>query len=175
MPSLLVRLDRLLTVLSTIALVLAGAGLIAMTILVFWSVFGRYVLNDTPTWTEPAVLLLMSWFILLGAAVGVRERLHIGFEIGLAASPPPLRFVLRIVTEVLLTGFGLAMAFYGTDLARGTWSATTPMLGISQGWDYVPVVIGGALIALFSAERLILILMQGPETDLGAPKAGTGA
>lgn len=175
MPPLLARLDRFLTLLSAVALLFAGAGLVAMTVLVFWSVFGRYVLNNTPTWTEPAVLLLMSWFILLGSAVGVRERLHIGFEIGLATSPPPLRFVLRIVTEVLLTGFGAAMAIYGAELARGTWSATTPMLGISQGWDYVPVVIGGVLIALFSAERLILVLIRGPEPDLGGPKTGSGA
>lgn len=135
-----------------------------MTVLVFWSVFGRYILNDTPTWTEPAVLLLMSWFILLGSAAGVRERGHIGFEIGLAMSPAPLRFALKLVTEVLLVGFGLAMTVYGIQLAAGTWSAMTPMLGISQGWDYVPVAAGGALITLFSVERLLMVLTGTDET-----------
>ena len=53
-----------------------------MTVFVGWQVFGRYVLNDSPSWTEPASLLLMSWFILLGSAVGVREGVHLGFEIG---------------------------------------------------------------------------------------------
>jgi TRAP-type C4-dicarboxylate transport system permease small subunit len=166
MHALVSRLRPLTAVLSRLSLVVAGVGLVTMTVLVFWSIFGRYVLNDTPTWTEPAVLLLMSWFILLGSATGVRERGHIGFEIGLAASPPPLRFLLKIVTEVLLIGFGLAMTGYGTQLAVGTWSALTPMIGISQGWDYVPVAVGGALITLFSFERLLMVLAGTDETEL---------
>lgn len=164
MAALLKTISPLAAWLSRLSLIVAGAGLITMTVLVFWSIFGRYVLNDTPTWTEPAVLLLMSWFILLGSATGVRERSHIGFEIGLAASPPPLRFVLKLITEVLLVGFGIAMLAYGTQLAAGTWTAIMPMIGISQGWDYVPVAIGGALIAFFSAERLLMVMTGVDET-----------
>ncbi len=44
-----------------------------MTAIVAWQVFCRYVLNDSPSWTEPGAVILMSWFIFLGAAVGVRR------------------------------------------------------------------------------------------------------
>jgi TRAP-type C4-dicarboxylate transport system permease small subunit len=164
MVSVLKLLDPVAGWISRAALLLAGAGVVAMTVLVFWSIVGRYVFNDTPTWTEPAVLLLMSWFILLGSAVGVRERSHIGFEIGLAAAPPPLRLAMKLVTEALLVGFGVAMVVYGTQLAAGTWNSLTPMLGISQGWDYVPIAAGGALVALFSVERLLMILTGTDDT-----------
>ena len=30
------------------------------------------------------------------------------------------------------------------------------MIGISKGWDYIPMVAGGVLIALFSLEKLML-------------------
>ncbi|MCA0320802.1 MAG: TRAP transporter small permease [Proteobacteria bacterium] len=164
MVAVLKLLDPVAGWISRAALLLAGLGVVAMTVLVFWSIVGRYVFNDTPTWTEPAVLLLMSWFILLGSAVGVRERSHIGFEIGLAAAPPPLRLAMKVVTEALLVGFGVAMVVYGAQLAAGTWSSLTPMLGISQGWDYVPIAAGGALIVLFSVERLLMILTGTDDT-----------
>ncbi len=153
-------LHRLCRSLSRLALWSAGAGLVAMTMVVFWQVFGRYVLNDTPAWAEPVALLLMSWFILLGAAVGVRERDHLGFEVGLAAAPKGLAHVMRLATEVLVLGFGLAMLWYGAELSAGTWSAPMPMLGISQGWDYVPIAAGGALVALFSLEKLLGLVVE---------------
>lgn len=171
MAALLKILNPITYALSRLALLGAGLGVLCMTVLVFWSIFGRYVLNDTPTWTEPAVLLLMSWFILLGAAVGVREKGHMGFDLGLAVAPPQLRFVLRIVTEVLVCGFGIAMLVYGTELAAGNWAGMTPMLGISQGWDLVPMAIGGALIALFSFERLIAVISGTDTYDPAAAAA----
>lgn len=164
--------------LSRLALWLAGLGLVAMMLMVSWLVIGRYILNDTPTWTEPAVLLLMSWFILLGAAVGVRERTHLGFEIGLHAAPPSLRFAMLVLIELMVGAFGAAMAIYGGELAIGTWAMRTPMIGISQGWDYVPMVIGGVLVTLFSLEKLVGVLagrVRGNETEAVTPETAGGA
>ena len=58
-----------------------------MTAFVAWQVFGRYVLNRSPSWTEPGSVMLMSWFIFLGAAVGVRENNHMGFDVLLYVLP----------------------------------------------------------------------------------------
>ena len=70
-----------------------SVGMIAMTAMVAWQVFSRYVLNASPSWTEPASVMVMSWFIFLGAAVGVRENFHMGFDVlvhFLPASAAPL-------------------------------------------------------------------------------------
>ena len=158
--SMLLVLRHVVRVLSNVALWISGAGLVAMTLAVFWQVIGRYVLNASPSWTEPLSLLLMSWFILLGAAVGVREGMHLGFEIGLHFAAPPVRRIMEITTHLLLMGFGGAMAWYGWDLAMGTWSAKMAGVDLPQGVDYLPLVGGGALICLFSFERLITDLTE---------------
>lgn len=162
----LVAFSRVLSIVNKAALWLAGIGLILMTVLIGWQVFGRYVLNQSPSWTEPASLLLMSWFILLGSAVGVREANHLGFESALHHAPPFLRQLMLIVTEALIIGFGLAMAWYGTLLAAETWSAAMAGLPIPQGVDYVPLAIGGILIALFAAEKLVRLLIAGESVPL---------
>lgn len=167
-PLPLLALRRVVRLLSGTALWISGAGLVAMTAAVFWQVIGRYVLNASPSWTEPLSLLLMSWFILLGAAVGVRENMHLGFEIGLHFATPPVRRAMEIATHVLVMGFGGAMAWYGWDLAMGTWSAKMAGVDLPQGVDYLPLVGGGALICLFSFERLLTDLTEGrvPEVPL---------
>lgn len=168
-------MSRVLAVVNVAALWTAGVGLVLMTLFVGYQIFGRYVLNASPTWTEPAALLLMSWFILLGSACGVREGNHLGFEIGLHHAPPALRRLMLLVTEILVFGFGIAMAWYGLDLAVETWAALMPGLPIPQGTDYLPLAVGGVLIALFSLEKLVRLILAGEEAPLvaepGDPRA----
>ncbi|MBM6592473.1 TRAP transporter small permease [Microvirga pudoricolor] len=162
-------LPRFLSRLSQAALWISGVGLVAMTAFVAWQVFGRYVLNESPSWTEPASLLLMSWFILLGSAVGVKEGVHLGFETGLHYAPHALRRIMLAVTEILVIGFGAAMSWYGTLLAIETWSANMAGLPIPQGMDYLPLAFGGALIAIFSLEKLVLLIVRDEEVPLVRP------
>ncbi len=147
--------------LSLVSLVAAGLGLVAMTMIVAWTVFGRYILNDTPTWGEPVSLFLMLWFILLGGSVGVREMDHMGFDIGLHYARGVWKSVLVYTNEALVTLFGIAMVFYGTKLAAGVWSDTIPVVGISKGWDYVPIAVGGVMVTLFSIEKVLLRVSGG--------------
>jgi TRAP-type C4-dicarboxylate transport system permease small subunit len=41
-----------------------------------------------------------------------------------------------------------------------------PSLGISGGWDYIPLVAGGALVCLFSLERIVLRIAGEPIDDI---------
>jgi TRAP-type C4-dicarboxylate transport system permease small subunit len=148
--------------LNTAALYAAGVGLVTMTIIVAWQVFCRFVLNDSPSWTEPGAVMLMSWFIFLGAAVGVRENNHMGFDVLLYMLPPSAKKWLRMISDIVIFAFGVAMVWYGWNLVVLTWNTTLPALGISGGWDYVPVVGGGVLIGLFALERIMLRLQGAP-------------
>ena len=57
--------------------------------------FGRYVLNDTPTWAESTALVLVLYVTMLGAAVGVRDAGHIGLESLLILAPDALQAEAR--------------------------------------------------------------------------------
>ena len=58
------------------------------------------------------------------------------------------------------------MSWYGAMLAIETWSADMPGLPIPQGMDYVPLSVGGVLIALFSLEKLVRLLALGEEAPM---------
>ncbi|HEY9010742.1 MAG TPA: TRAP transporter small permease [Devosia sp.] len=149
-------LARALSRVSTAALWLAGTGLVAMTVIVGWQVFTRYVLNWSNAWTEPAAVLLMSWFIFLGAAVGIRENYHLGFDVLLYVLPKSSKRVLRSISDVVVIAFGAGMIYFGLQLVALGWPARLPSLGIPEGVKYLPIVFGGVLIILFALERLLL-------------------
>lgn len=150
---------RALTALCNLALYLAGIGLVVMSVIVFWQVFLRYVLNWSNDWTEITAVMLMSWFIFLGAAVGVRENYHLGFDVLLYALPEGGKKHLRAISDIVVFAFAVGMIYYGMQLVLLQWPARMPALGIPEGISYLPVVGGGILIALFAAERLTLRFM----------------
>lgn len=154
MKSFWLATERLLSQLAKLALWVSGAGLTLMTIIIFWQVFSRYVLNSSPSWTESFSVLLMGWFIFLGAAVGVRERTHLGFDVLLYFLPPSGKGVLRSISDVVVFAFGFGMIVYGIQLSRLTWNTVMPSLDLPGGVGFLPVVLGGALVCLFSLERL---------------------
>lgn len=149
---------RLCAAVSKVALMLAVAGLIALILCVQLQVVGRYVLNDTPTWAEALALLLVLYVTALGVAVGVRDAGHIGLESFVSLLPERWRLKLELLIHALVALFGGLMAQAGWLWATLKWGERKPMLGLPEGMDYLPLVIAGALIVLFSVEHVVALL-----------------
>ena len=136
----------------------AVAGLAGIVMTVAWQVFGRYVLNDTPTWAESTALVLILYVTMLGAAVGVRDAGHIGLDSLLVLAPEGLRLKLEMVIHLLVGGFGAIMAWNGAILAESVMGYKIPTLGLPEGINHLPSVIAGVLIMLFSLEHIVALL-----------------
>jgi TRAP-type C4-dicarboxylate transport system permease small subunit len=163
------RAGRVLHGISSVALWVAGIGLVAMTAIVAYQVFTRYVLNSSPPWTEAASIMIMSWFIFLGAAVGVRENFHMGFDVLTYVMPDAGKTWLRTISDLAILAFAFGMVFYGGELALRYWSTRIPVLGLPTTFTYLPIVISGVLMCLFSLERILLRFagepVDAPEND----------
>ena len=139
-------------------------GLVAVICAVSWQVFGRYVLNNTPTWAESLALLLVIYVTMLGVAVGVRDAGHIGLESMLLLAPDSLRLKMEYLIHFLIGVFGAAMSWNCAFLAMSVWGYRLPTLWISEGWRYVPAAVAGVLIVMFSIEHIIA-LAKGREVE----------
>ncbi|MDR7308251.1 TRAP transporter small permease [Rhodoferax saidenbachensis] len=153
---------RFCATLSKLSLMLAVAGLIVLIACVQYQVIGRYVFNDTPTWAEALALLLVLYITALGVAVGVRDAGHIGMDSIISLLPESMRLKLEIIIHILVGTFGALMAYNGYIWAVLKWNDQKPMLAIPSSMDYVPLVIAGVLVVLFTIEHVIA-LIQGKE------------
>lgn len=133
----------------------AAAGIIVMTAIVGWQVFGRYVLNSSPSWSEQASLTLMIWYVSFAAAAGVREGFHIRIVALENAVPPKARKAMRVVSNLVVAACGAAMLVWGGALVARTWSHVIPSLGLPRGAAYLGLPLSGGLIFLFSIERIL--------------------
>src|SRR6218665_1056606 len=145
---------------------LAGIGLVAMTVIVAYQVFMRFVINASPSWTEAGAIMLVTWFVFLGAAVGVRENFHMGFDVLLYMLPPGAKPWLRGISDVAVFAFAFGMLWYGGELAIRYWSTRIPVLGLPTSFTYFPIVVSGFLMCLFALERFLLRLAGEPVDDM---------
>ena len=141
--------------LSRLVRAFACAGLLAMSLIIAWQVFARYVLNASPAWAEQAALLLMIWYVLLAAAAGVREAFHIRIAAFVDLLAPRLRRVALISAHLVVAGFGIAMTVWGCELVIATWEHVIPTLALPRGVAYLPMPLAGVLMFVFSLEHVV--------------------
>lgn len=157
-------LTRINAPLARICMIACVVGLLFIVTVVFWQVFGRYVLNSSPTWTESLALVLVLYVTLIGAAVGVRDAGHIGMESLLVLVPETLRNRIELLIHALVCVFGGAMIYNGLMLGESVIAYKIPNLALPEAVRYAPLVISGVLIILFSMEHIVALL-RGEEVE----------
>lgn len=140
-----------------LCLMVAVALLVILILCVQWQVVGRYVFNDTPTWAENLALLIVLFVTSFGVAVGVRDAGHIGLESLVGLLPERWQRRIEFLIHGLVALFGALMVSGGWTWAAAKWGEKKAMLPVPDGIDYVPIVIAGALIVLFSIEHLVAL------------------
>jgi TRAP-type C4-dicarboxylate transport system permease small subunit len=150
------RYIRAMDALHRACLAIAGVSLVAITLVIPWGVFTRYVLNSAASWPEPTAVILMIVLSFFSAIVCYRENLHIGVAIVPNLLAGGARLALGVLIELCMLGTNLFMLWYGIKLVQATWHqgmAEFPQLSV--GITYLPIPLGGAVTALFILERCL--------------------
>ena len=102
---------------------IGGGAFVAMTAIVVVNVVSRYLFNDPIPGADELATLCFTWAVFVGAAAGVRQRLHIGIEFIVNWFPPRGRAALGLLVVLLLLD---GAAHLGRDPGGGGADARTP-------------------------------------------------
>jgi len=154
-PRWMKHVERALDGLSFVCMLVASIALVVLIVTFGWLVFGRYVLNSTPTWVEQLALLLICYITYLGAAVGIHDNTHLGVTLFRDMLPAKLSTLLKVVIDVVLAVFGLFMMKASFDLVLFGWSTMLPMLGVPEGVRSMSAALCGGLVFIFAGTRVV--------------------
>ncbi len=143
-----------LDMLAFISKIITGVGLVVLTVIFGWLVWGRYVLNDTPTWVEQVSLLLVMLITFIGAAVGIHENTHLGVSYFREVVPARVKSVFTVISHVILVIFGSIMAVQSYGLTVFKWGSLIPLLNVPEGLRSLPIALCGVMVCLFSIGHL---------------------
>jgi TRAP-type C4-dicarboxylate transport system permease small subunit len=142
-------LYRIKTVMNLILSRFAAILLIAMTLLVLYQVFTRYVLNNPSDFTEEIVRYLLVWTGFIGAAYAFGTRQHMALIFIRNKMPKAANRGVAIGVDVLILAFALVvMIVGGINLSSSTFGAHSALLGVPRGLVYLIGPIAGAFITV---------------------------
>jgi len=141
--------------LSRWAMYVAVAALLGIVAIVDFGVVKRYVFNDSQPYVEQVALLLVISVAMFGASAGVRDEGHIGMESLVGLLPERPRFWVGVTVGLLTILFGVLLFGGCLMMATSVHDNIIPTLGISEAFRYLPGVVAGVLIVLFSIEHLV--------------------
>ena len=131
----------------------AAAALAGLVLVQAWQVFARYVMNSSPSWTEPVTVLLLSTALSLAAAACVHEQRHFSFNLLAEAASPRARHAMAMGVQAVIAVIGGFIAVGAARLWIDGLDVLMAGAPLSQGVGFLPLAIGGALMVLFALHR----------------------
>ena len=157
--SILDQCETVLAGVQWLSIFIASVALVVLIVTFGWLVFGRYVLNVTPTWVEQLALILVCYIAFLGAAAGVREDTHLGVSLFRDLLPYGAQKLIMIAIDFAMAIFGGIMCYAGIALMRFGWDSLIPMLDIPESFRTLAITSCGALVVLHAGSRGIIRLL----------------
>jgi TRAP-type C4-dicarboxylate transport system permease small subunit len=148
--------------LSRLVLYAACVCLAGLGVIVIYGVVQRYVFNDAPPYVEQVALLLVISVSMFGAAAGVHDAGHIGLDSVAKLLPAKGQRVVSVIVNLLVLLFAAVLLWGSAQMGLSTRHDTIPTLGISEAYRYLPMMIAGVLIVLFSIEHILVLFRRKP-------------
>ena len=137
-------------------LALAASGVAALSALVIWTVFMRWVMGQPPHWAEELPQLVLVWTTLLAAVSCTRNRTHLSAGLlPLLVRSVRIQRITGRITDAMILIMLLLLAKAGMDLTVITMRQTTTALQIPAGIVYLSVPLCCTAMALVQLEHLL--------------------
>jgi TRAP-type C4-dicarboxylate transport system permease small subunit len=153
-------IQRAADLLSDISIGIAATALLGLVLVQGWQVIARYVINDSPSWTEPVTVLLLSTAMSLGAASGVHGKRHFSFNLLTESLGASVRRVLQAIPPLVILAIGATIAYWAWVLLVDGLDIRAAGAYLPQSISYLPLSAGGALMAVFALGQLIEALRK---------------
>lgn len=141
---------------------LAGAVAAAIFALLFLTfivqVAARFLFDRPLAWSDELVVILYIAMVFWSAAVLLKEREHVMFDLIYAALPPQGRRVMALVGSLLMAGLMGVLLPYAFDYVRFMHREPTAVLGVPFSIVFAPFlffVLAVVWMYLHKAWRLL--------------------
>lgn len=136
-------------------------------------IFSRFTaLIPTYIWTEEMSRFFFIWMVMIGAMLGLRERLHFDVDVW-PALPPRKDALLRMLANLFVLIFTGVTIWWGIDFTKFGWNQTSELADLPMWLIFIAWPVAGVTWLLFLIEafvRDVRLFKSGEALDRHAPE-----
>ena len=130
---------------------------LALVVVVFGNVVGRYLFNYSWPWADEASRFLFIWVILIGAVLTNEKYEHMNLDILVRWLPSTGGKVLQIASQAVIIVVLAIIVRGGITATIGNLTFDSPALGVPYGFVYIVVPICCTIMIAQTIARMIRI------------------
>ncbi len=153
------RVNKVLNVIDVIIKYVLVILVAVLSVLGIYQVIGR-ALGRAPAWTEESIRFLFVWASCVGAAIGVKEHIHIGIDVLVNLLPKLGRKVVAIIVQLILCCFDVFLLRAGSMIVQKTMNQPSPAMRLPMGYVYLAIPVLGGLGLFYSIREIVKIVMD---------------
>lgn len=124
------------------------------------SVFFRYIVNNSISWSEEVSRYLMIWLGFFGMSLATRDRDHVNITFVVGLMPPKVRRAIRYLADVVVIVFLAILIVTSIRQIAGSAGETTAALVIPMAIPLASVTAGGCLMLLQAIRRTVSMVRE---------------
>ena len=172
------NIDKALEVVFKIMKVLLILVLVSMIVILMAHIIFRYVLNNSLTWSEELLKIMLVWFGMMSVAVLAARREHVAIVVFKEHMPKKVQSFLTKLTQFIIVGICILMVIIGIQYCMKAGFRLTPALRIPYAWAYAAIPVAFVPVTLFELRNFICdftgkgnhACIEKPEEDLTGGK-----
>jgi len=165
---------KLLRAIAYVPELVAGLTMLAIAGILFAGVIWRYLFGDPLGWSDEVARVLFVWLAFIGAAIGVKRRLHASVSVFSSRMPRKWQFATTLFGMSLVALMALLFVYTGAiETMTSFGQESMPVTGLPTGWLYLAVPVSGALMIAYLIPQVFGAIArrnsEGLPPDLHAP------
>ncbi len=118
-------------------------------------IFSRFTeLIPAYIWTEELSRFCFIWMVMIGAMIGLRERLHFDVDVWPALSPRR-DALLRLISNVFVLAYTGVMIWWGIEFTQFGWNQTSELAELPMWLIFIAWPLTGISWLMFLVEAFL--------------------
>lgn len=142
-------------VLERILLIITSISLGILVIATFAQVVGRYVFNNSPSWTEELSRFSFIWCTMTAIPVALSRGLHASVTLLIDKLKGAVKTIFYVINSLITIASGGVIVFSSYYVTKVTWLHVSPAMHFPMPVVQVSIFVCGIGLILFAVLNMI--------------------